>query len=173
MIRYSLLILLFLSMSALCVGTTIHIPGDYTKIQDGIDAAVAGDTVLVAPGTYVENILFKGKAIAVKSSHGPRVTVIDGNQAFHVVMFNQNENLDTVLEGFTLFNGNHSKGAGIYCKDSASPSIIGNVITGNQAGEGGGIFCIHAEPLILGNVISGNTATSGVGSTATTLSPSS
>jgi hypothetical protein len=119
--------------------------------------------VLVSPGTYHENIIFKGKVITVKSSHGPHTTVIDGDQFTHVVMFNQNEGPDTVLEGFTLTNGDHSKGAGIYCKDSASPSIIGNVITGNQAGEGGGIFCIHAYPVIMGNTISMNSATSGGG----------
>jgi hypothetical protein len=150
-----------LLMPMLGFAATIHVPGDYATIQAGIDAAVTGDTVLVSPGTYQENIIFKGKEITVKSSQGPQMTVIDGNQITHVVMFNQNEDPDTVLEGFTLTNGNHSKGAGIYCKDSASPSIIGNVIIGNQAGEGGGIFCIHAEPVIMGNLIAMNTATAG------------
>lgn len=57
---------------------TIHVPSGQPTIQDGINAAVHGDVVLVAPGTYVENIDFIGKAISVKSSHGADRTTIDG-----------------------------------------------------------------------------------------------
>ena len=32
--------------------TTIHIPSDYSTVQEGIDASVDGDTVLIAQGTY-------------------------------------------------------------------------------------------------------------------------
>ena len=49
---------------------TIHVPAQYSTIQQGIDAATLGDTVLVAPGTYVENIDFIGKGITV-GSEGP------------------------------------------------------------------------------------------------------
>jgi regulator of RNase E activity RraA len=65
--------------------TTINVPADYATIQVAIDAANNGDTVLVAPGTYVENIEFYGKAITVSSAEGPEVTVIDGNQSGSVV----------------------------------------------------------------------------------------
>jgi hypothetical protein len=53
---------------------TIHVPGDAATIQAGINATSDGDTVLVAPGTYVEIIDFKGKAITVTSSGGPDLT---------------------------------------------------------------------------------------------------
>jgi pectin methylesterase-like acyl-CoA thioesterase len=53
---------------------------NFTTIQEAIDAAAHGDTVLVDSGTYVENIDFKGKAILVRGL-GPEFTTIDGNQS--------------------------------------------------------------------------------------------
>jgi len=46
---------------------TINIPVDQPTIQAGINAASTGDTVLVQPGTYIENIDYNGKNITVAS----------------------------------------------------------------------------------------------------------
>ncbi len=51
-------------------------PGD--SIQDAIVAAMDGDEIVVAPGTYFETIDFFGKAIWLHSSDGAEVTTIDG-----------------------------------------------------------------------------------------------
>ena len=59
--------------------TIINVPGDEPTIQAGIDAAMNGDEVVVAPGTYFETIDFLGKAITLRSSDGADVTIIDGS----------------------------------------------------------------------------------------------
>jgi hypothetical protein len=97
-------------MSLLIVGsagaaTVIHIPADKPTIQAGIKAAGNGDTVLVSPGTYVENINFLGKTITVESSMGPKVTIIDGGGLSSVVTFSSRETLSSVLRGFTVRDG--------------------------------------------------------------------
>ena len=131
-------------------------PADAATIQQAIDAAVAGDTVLVSPGTYVENITFRGKAITVASEQGPAVTIIDGNRAGSVVTFASGENRNAVLEGFTVRNGANSfSGGGVLIQNSA-PSIIGNWIVGNGACSGAGIYSYFSSPLIKGNTISRN-----------------
>src|SRR5438105_2915338 len=57
-----------------------HVPKDFSTIQAAIAAAQNGDTVLVAPGTYGENINFQGKLITVRSEAGPDLTIIDGGK---------------------------------------------------------------------------------------------
>ena len=64
-----LLILVIMMTSVLLSAQVIHVPGDYGTIQEGINAANKGDTVLVDTGTYVENINFRNKAITVASHY--------------------------------------------------------------------------------------------------------
>jgi len=147
--------LLILIISSFCFSNTIHVPADQPTIQAGIDAALNGDVVLVAPGTYIDNINFLGKAIIVKSQDGPEATLINGGNALNpdfgsVVLFNNGEGPDSILEGFSLFNGTGTyddcinqkcHGGGIYCLDS-SPMITNNFIYHNTGYYGGGIFCV-------------------------------
>ena len=50
------------------VTCTIYVPHDYPTIQQAIDAASDGCTILVSAGTYTENINFHGKAIRLKGA---------------------------------------------------------------------------------------------------------
>ena len=101
----------------------------YTSIQAAITDAVAGDTVLVYDGTYVEQINYMGKAITVRSVNGATGTIIDGNAGGTVVTLINGEGSGSVLDGFTITNGNNG---GIYCYTS-SPTITNSTITGNSA----------------------------------------
>src|SRR5262249_50476569 len=135
---------------------TIHVPADFATIQQAIAAAAPGDTVLVAPGTYVENISFLGKAVIVAAEQGPAATIIDGNGAGSVVSFTSGETRGAILRGFTIRNGaNTFNGGGVLVQNS-SPSIVGNWITGNGSCSGAGLYSGFGSPLIQDNTIARN-----------------
>ena len=136
-------------------GTPEH---PYQYIQDGIDAAVDGDGVWVAWGTYTgagnRDIDFKGKAIEVRGFDEPIIDCENNGRGFY---FHSGETETSVVDGFTIQNGwAYGDGGGIWC--SSSPTIADNTITGNLAeGSGGGIWC-SSSATISGNTITGNEA---------------
>ncbi len=156
---------------------TINVPADQPTIQAAINAASNGDTVLVAPGTYHENINFMGKAITVTSSGGPSVTTINGGAVGSVVSIDTSEGTNSVLSGFTIRNGSAPFGAGITLLGT-SPTILGNIFDGNAQGAGGygaGVGGNGASPKIENNLFKNNTCDeqylSGVVSFINTSSP--
>jgi len=146
----------------------INVPGEQPTIQAGIDAADSGDVVLVADGTYTgsgnRDLDFGGKAITVRSENGPAACVIDcqgtEEDPHRGVYFQSGEGKDTVLEGFTITNGAwESFGGAIACWNDSSPTITGNILSGNSTDfRGGAIDCFNASPVIVNNTITGNTA---------------
>ena len=60
-------IFIFIIVFTCMYATIINVPADQPTIQAGINIAVDTDTVLVQPGTYVENIYYNGKLITVAS----------------------------------------------------------------------------------------------------------
>jgi hypothetical protein len=152
--------ILLLVPAAPAAADTIRVPADQPTIQAGIDAASDGDTVLVADGTYTgegnRNIRFHGKAITVKSVYGPRDCMVDAYpEHVRVFVFDSSEGPDSVLEGFTITGGRGDIGeaewgGGIYCEGS-SPTIRGNIITGNTSCFGAGICCWTGSQLVIEN----------------------
>jgi parallel beta-helix repeat protein len=143
-------LLLISSLSADTIIVDCNGMGDFLTIQEGIDFAVEGDTVLVLPCTYYENIFFQGKNIVLISRDGPDVTIIDGNGADYVAEFDLGIERSCVIEGFTITNGDY----GIYCSalSSGAPSIIGNIIRDNNCG----IYFDGDGGIIDGNIIRDN-----------------
>jgi len=86
----------------------IHVPSEKPTIQVEIGAALGGNTVLVADGTYAGagnlDINFLGRAITVQSEDGTENCVVDRENAGRGFYFHNNENLSSVLRGVTIFN---------------------------------------------------------------------
>jgi subtilisin family serine protease len=143
-----------------------YVPSIYSTIQAAIDDASDGDTVWVADGRYTGegnyNIDFGGKAITVRSENGPDKCVIDCQQKDRAFHFHSGENENSVLDGFTITNGNPGKyGGGIRCTAS-SPTIKNCILVGNVASEyGGGMYnCYKSNPTIINCIFRGNSSES-------------
>ncbi|MGY8817741.1 MAG: choice-of-anchor Q domain-containing protein, partial [Pseudomonadales bacterium] len=140
--------------------------GDYTTIQAGIDGVIDGDTVLVQPGTYVENINYNEKNIVVSSLYltmGDTSyisnTIIDGNQSGSVVnISNTDSNAEFV--GMTVQNGSSTNGGGIITGGTNGSKIIRTIIRNNTASSGAGVYGggspIFENVEIIYNVATGN-----------------
>ncbi|MCK4696647.1 MAG: hypothetical protein KAT74_12835, partial [Candidatus Cloacimonetes bacterium] len=140
--------------------TIINIPGDYPTIQEGLNEAEEGDSVLVAAGTYSENIIWPTTNGIKLIGSGEDNCIIDGNSLTSVIRFENNYGLideTTVIIGFTIQNGyaqgneHYRFGGGIFCYHS-SPSLENLTITSNSAWRGGGICCDNNSSPSLENV---------------------
>ena len=150
--------------------TIVNVPADQPTIQAGIDAAVNGDTVWVASGTYNEAINFNGKSIIVESQDGPKATIIDATGLnTSVVKFISGEGNASVLRGFRITGGDGTVvgssrvGGGIYATGSPTVEqceIIDNSVfspTSPGAGVGGGIY-VNGSMILRDCLIADNSA---------------
>lgn len=125
---------------------TRNVPSEYTTIQAAITACSNGDVVLVATGTYTENIDFMGKAITVTSNfminHNPQTildTIIHGTGNGSVVTVISSEDTTSVLTGFSITGGSYNLGGGISVRN-ASPKLTNLCIYDNTGSFGAGIY---------------------------------
>jgi len=147
----------------------INVPADEPTIQAAILSAGIGDEIIVAQGTYFENIDFIGKAIIVRSSDptNPAVvalTIIDAGNSGRGVTFSNGESSNTLFGGFTITNGDETNGGGIFCQNT-SPTISNCVLNRNSATiSGGGMYnSLGASPTITNCSFTNNTANNGAG----------
>lgn len=164
-----------------------NVPGDYSTIQDAINATADGDTVLIQPDTYIENINFNGHNVLLGSlflttndNSYVSSTIIDGSNSGNVITFHSGEDSRAQVLGFTIQNGS----VGISCSGS-SPTISNNsihdftspgssgILLGNNSratilsnsifNNWNGISIDHSDASIIGNTITGNSGGAGSG----------
>ena len=144
---------------------------NFDNLQEAIDSAANGDTILVDDGIYKgdgnTDIDFHGKAITLRSKNGATKCIIDCSGSFENLhqgfYFHSGENSYSVVEGFTITNGNAFSGGGIYCKDS-HPAVRNCVIRGNTAYNfGGGLYCKSGNPAIENCIFTENSVKNGLG----------
>jgi hypothetical protein len=192
---------LILLLAVTANSTVRRVPAEYATIQMAIDAAVNTDTVLVAQGTYTENIVFRGKRIVVTSrfveTGDPsfiRSTIINGGSpAFadsgSCVRIVNGEDSTAIVQGFTLTGGygtlwqdehgpgRYWEGGGVFIALS-SPTIRFNIIRNNNVNRpggastgGGGIRLGDGSPRIINNLILSNAGMYGGGIVSNYASP--
>ena len=141
--------------------TIWHVPDSISTIQAAIDSAANGDTILVAPGIYIETLLINGKNIVIGSNFlttGDSTyidsTIIDGNNTTRPVTILGSVDSAMVFTGFTVQNGSLG---GIGCGQGASPIISYNIVRNNHGHTNyAGISCSAGNPIIRYNKIVGN-----------------
>lgn len=179
-----LLLLIPLMDIGLCFAITHGVAPDgsqpYSLIQEAVNASAHGDTVLVYPGRYTENVDYDGKNITIASlelTTGLQAyrnrTIIDANHsgsAIQSVIATSNAG----IYGFTLINGTGTLltyyqgvqmrlGGGIAVQNASSFYVSNSVIECNNADWGGGIWVYRSTVHAKDTIIRDNIATGGGG----------
>jgi len=143
-----------------------NVPANYATIQSALSACIAGDTVLVQPGTYTENLSWPAtNSIKLLSVAGSGLTAISGGGTGRVLaIISALIDTSTQIKGFTFINGyllTNGNGAGIYVMD-ASVLFDDILVTGNRIyqpgghGYGAGVFLDNTATVITNSSVSGN-----------------
>ncbi len=159
---------------------TLDVPAQYPTIQAALDAAAAGDTIVVQPGTYAEALVFPSFDVTLTAPGGPDVTVVDATGlGTSAVTIPNVESTPALVEGFNVTGGvgtlvgSERWGGGVLLCGGGRATLRDCRITGNSAlvGYGGGISVgcgggLGGKLTLEDCEVSGNVASSGGGLSA-------
>lgn len=135
----------------------------FDTIQEAVDLALVGDTVLINDGIYTGegnwDIDLQGESIVVQSLNGPANCVIrcqtDQYQNVPAFRFHSGETDKTVLKGLTIAGATGA--SAIACVES-SPTLLNCILRDNRTANGGGLYCEAGSPTIRNCVFLDNQA---------------
>lgn len=137
-------------------GTSEH---PFDTIQEAIDVATDGATLIVRPGTYRETVSLRGKNILLTGldPNGGPLPVLDGGGRGPVVSFTGGEDPNCMLVGFVITGGRHQQASAIVCAAS-SPVVANCLIVGNRAtsAQGAAIRCQNSDATFTNCTIADN-----------------
>jgi len=141
------------------------VPNDHLTIQDAVNAAPDGGTVVVAPGTYVGSILVEGKSLHIQSTGGAFETKLtwDGEEPWgSAIEFAGEDASGSSLEGFWVEAGlcGDNPGYGVRFGQGSDGSAIKdvvatkNIVTGSHIG-----YYLHhdCQATFMNSILVGNT----------------
>lgn len=110
---------------------TRYVAGPGQSITAAIAAAAEGDSIVVAPGNYVEAVKFGGKKVTVVSEAGPQNTILkapDGTAP--AIDFGAGATRASVLRGLSIVNSE----VGVGIRSETLPTVVGNMISNCNVG---------------------------------------
>jgi hypothetical protein len=108
LVKTLIVIIPILLLSSAVNATVIHVPSEQPTVQDGINAASDGDTILIAPDTYYENIVIDSLEVTLIGEAGRDSTILDGSLNGTVVTVNRQCAL--TLAGLQIQRGSATTG---------------------------------------------------------------
>ena len=148
-----------LGVVRLCSADILAVPGDFATIQGALNAAVAGDTIEVASGSYSEKLVFPssgqaGAPIVLTAAPGPR-PVIDGTGVNGANMVFINSRSFVTIEGFEIVNNlGVSDGSGIRIVGNGTDIVVRNNLIHEIRGiHAMGITVYGTDPQPISNLL--------------------
>jgi len=154
-----------LGLGCYCQNRVWHVPADAPTIQAGIDSAIAGDTVVVACGTYDEHDIRMESGVYLRSETGEHDCVTVDAQQQGRVFYCLGVDSTATIEGIIITEGSVSGdspsgcGGGMYC-NSSSLNLANCEVSENSAHDGGAVYCCNqSSPTLINCDLSANSVT--------------
>lgn len=107
-------------------------PGTFSSIQAAVDAALDGDTILVNPGTYTENVQVNKSVSIISSSENPENTIVNAANPEESIFYVTADSVN--ISGFTVSGASEGHVAGIYMEGVSGCSLSENILSDNYFG---------------------------------------